>query len=103
MARCAQRPSERPVRSAVTPVGASRLLMPLRRWNRASPIHGDHAIALRGVILANSDPHVEVHSRLPSRLLLGRSWDADILPVEIEFFVYHRRGKLPALTHLKMV
>ena len=47
--------------------------MPPRRWKRASPISGDHAIALRGVILANSVPHVEVHSRRPSRPLLGRS------------------------------
>jgi hypothetical protein len=53
------------VRFAVPPVGASRLLMPSRHWKRASPINGDHAIALRGVILANSVPHVEVHSRRP--------------------------------------
>ena len=68
MAPRAQRPSERPVQFAVSPVGASRLLMPSRRSKRASPIRGDHAIALRGVILANSVPHVEVRSRQPSRL-----------------------------------
>jgi hypothetical protein len=48
MSPCAQRPFGAARAICGAPVGASRGLMPSRRWKRASPIHGDHAIALRG-------------------------------------------------------
>ena len=70
MALWAQFPSERPVRFVVPPVWELRLRVLRGSEDGVAHKHGDHAIALRGVIFTHPVPQVRSPNAFANRRLL---------------------------------